>query len=456
MTFPFFSDPPTITLLQWLARGSLKQNLPRAIRLWVWLQFLYGEEGADSGLPDAFTYTDWRDVFFTNTHPTGEAIPPVHDCACRCARTTADWLFHSSVGISKETWQKSLKQHDSQPDNLQQILRSRLFGVTRRSLYGDLQILCKLGWVKRRGSIYHRVEEFPDQPQSSTTGGSSIIVHPDLAAIAENFSQKINGYQRFFLHVDYVVPKTAIDQVDDWQEQLRQVWERPIIPPILLTYQSAKLSRLVKSIVYPVCIYYVQRAPYLSAWGQLPGEEPEAVDWRNYRLDRIRKLQVLKWTNAQIPRKLQTAFQKNTLPTPDYIQEKMAEAWGFDFYQPAALMVLRFDHWFYEGYIRGTVRHDTFEQVNYARVKQLIQQHTSDFLQRQALLQIWQARSPQDAYYTAQYRIGDPNVMLRLRAWRPRMEVLLPWELRLKVAAEVEQESQLYRLFSSGANNSLN
>lgn len=39
-----FIDTPQIELLQWLARGSLKQNLLRAIRLWVWLRSLYGSE----------------------------------------------------------------------------------------------------------------------------------------------------------------------------------------------------------------------------------------------------------------------------------------------------------------------------------------------------------------------------------------------------------------------------
>jgi CRISPR-associated protein (TIGR03985 family) len=444
MLFPFFSDPPTIALLQWLARGSLKQNLPRAIRLWAWLQFLYGEEGATSKLNDPFTYAEWRDAFFTASHPHDEAVPKRHDPTCRCARTTSDWLFHSTSSISKKSWQKSLQQHDSEPENLEDILQSRLFGVTRRSLYEDLQILCRLGWVKRIGQEYCRVEAFPARALLPTTGRGSIIVHPDLAAIAENLSQEINGYQRFFLHVDYVVPKTAIDQVDEWQEQLRKIWEKATIPPISLTYHSAKLGKLVQSIVYPVCIYYVQRAPYLCAWGQVPGEAPETIDWRNYRLDRIHQLQPLKWINSHIPATLQQAFREKTLPTPDDIQEKMVEAWGFDFYQPSTLMVLRFDHWFYEGYIRGTVRHDTFEQVSYAHVKQLIQTHTPDLAQRQALLQVWRSRSPEDAYYIASYRIGDPNVMLRLRAWRPKIEILLPWELRLKVAIEVEQESRLY------------
>lgn len=443
MPFPFFSDPPTIALLQWLARGSLKQNLPRAIRLWVWLQFLYGEEGVKAGLADPFSYPDWRDAFFSGSHPVGETLPAVHDPNCRCARTTADWLFNHTVGIAQNTWQKALKQHDSQPDNLKAMLKSRLFGVTRRSLYEDLQILCKLGWVNRKGQAYYRVEEFPTRALLPAAS-SSVIVHPDLAAIAENLSQPIREHQRFFLHVEYIVPKTALDRVDEWQEQLRRLWEKTPVPPIELTYYSARLNQTLQGIVYPVCIYYVQRAPYLCAWGQVPEASPEFIDWRNYRLDRIADMRPLKWTDAHLPERLQQAFKTRSLPTPDIIQEKMTEAWGFDFYQPSSLLILRFDHWFDQGYIRDTVRHDTFELVSYARVKQLIQKHTPDTAKRQALLDIWQQRSPEDAYYQAFYRIGDSNVLLRLRAWRPKMEVLFPWQLRQQLASEVVQEWQLY------------
>lgn len=38
----------------------------------------------------------------------------------------------------------------------------------------------------------------------------------------------------------------------------------------------------------------------------------------------------------------------------------------------------------------------------------------------------------------------DRNVMMRLRAWRPRVEVFLPLELRQSVAEDVYQEWRLY------------
>lgn len=443
MTAPPFVDLPTVELLQWLARGSLKQNLSRALRLWVWLRFFYGEEDVHGQLPSRFSFADWRETFFTKTHPAGEAIPHLHDRHCRCAKTTAEWLFTPQLGVSRQEWCRSLQQHDSLPDNIKVILKARLFGVTRRSLYEDLQILTKLGWVKRKGQKYQLVEEFPTRALP-TTIGTSAIVHPDLAAIAENLSQQINGYQRFFLHVDYVVPHDAIDRVDNWQAQLRQIWENNPVPPLLVTYTSPRVHKNFQCVLYPVCIYYVQRATYLCAWGQVPNENSNLIDWRNYRLDRIQKIKVLDWVDQRVPQQMRHTFQRNALPIPEFIQERMSEAWGFDFYQPDALLLLRFDQDFHEGYVRNTVRHETFKQVSYSQVKKLIQQHTHEPEQQRTLLQLWQARSANDAYYTARYRQGDLNVLLRLRAWRPRMEVILPWQLRQQMAMEVAQEQQLY------------
>ena len=447
MSNPSFAEPPSVELLQWLARGSLKQNLPRSVRLWVWLRFLYGDEGADSSLPELFTYADWRDAFFTPTHPKGEAIPGAHDPNCRCAQLTVEWLFSSQTGLSRSLWIKALKRHDSSPDKLEDFLQTPLFRVTRRSLYEDLQILAKLGWVQRTDQAYQRVVTFPTHPVPMQTGAGSVFLQADLAAIAANLSQQINGWQRFLLHVDYIVPQTATDQVDDWQAELRQIWEQPVVPPIALTYQSAQLSKRIEGIVYPVCIYYVQRATYLCAWGQTSESEGLQMSWRNYRLDRIVELRSLSWSEARIPKALYQAYQRHQLPTPDYIQEQMAEAWGFDFYQPDELLVLRFDAWFDQSYIQGTVRHETFKPIAYDQVGRLIRQHPAlqqSPTEREALLQIWQARSLDDAYYQARYRVGDPNVMLRLRSWRPKIEVLLPWQLRQQVAAEVEREMKLY------------
>lgn len=59
---PQFTYPPTVGFLQILALGSLKQNLPKAIRLWVILRSLYGNDSDEVklNLGEHFTYEEWR------------------------------------------------------------------------------------------------------------------------------------------------------------------------------------------------------------------------------------------------------------------------------------------------------------------------------------------------------------------------------------------------------------
>jgi len=449
MSEQLFGDRPSIELLQWLARGSLKQNLLRAIRLWVWLHALYGDDKDRLLLNDPFTFADWRNAFFSSTHSKEEAIPDLHDPYCACAKTTDAWIFDARTGVSELEWQQSLQQHDAISDKaLDKLLQRRLFAVTRRSLFADLQILTELGWLKRQGQKYHRVHDLPTRPVAVSSKQLNArlntddlaFLNPDLETFAQSFSQPVGGFRRFFLEVDYIICQTNQDRVDDWQDKLRRLWEQTPVPTVGLTYNSARLGYAVDCIVYPVCIYYARRAVYLCAFGHSAERQGE---WYNYRLDRIQQMTRLVWTDPGIPQFLLQRFQQTTLPSPDYIEVEMAKAWGFDFYRPPRLMLLRFDREFHDRYIQDTFRHDTFEPVTYKQAERLIRQHTQQH--QQALLKVLQSRPPQDAYYQVYYREGDRDVGLRLRAWRPRGEVLLPWELRQTITKEVETEYQLYQ-----------
>ena len=449
MSVPIFSDPPSVELLQWLARGSLKQNLSRAVRLWVWLRKLYGDESERLELGDSFTYSQWRDAFFSPSHPKDELVPRHRDSHCLCNKSAAEWLFNAGTGIDEAQWRGLVEQHAGiEEAALDEWLSKPLFALTRRMLAGDLQMLAQLQWLEYQQRQYHRVQQWPTRPH---VRGESVkerqfsadefnFLNPDLAALAYNLSQQINSIQRFFLHVEYIISKETLDRVDDLQEQLRHLWALSLVPPVMLVYQSAKLDRVVECIVYPVCIYYMQRATYLCAFGGNPNGKG---NWCNYRLDRITKLVPLDWADGRIPPLLLQHYRDKTLPTPDYIQERMSQAWGFDFYENASQMLLRFDRLHDQRYIQGTVRHETFKRVSYEQAVRLVKTLTSP-KQQKALLTILQARSSQDAYYTAYYREGDPNVLMRLQAWRPFVEVFLPWKLRQRVAADVEKEWQLY------------
>lgn len=462
-----WSDSPSVPLLQWLARVSLKQNLPQAVRLWVWLHLLYGKPEVRLDLPEPFTYTDWRDAFFTATHTKGEEKPALHDPNCPCTKVTAAWLFGNltwnqaqweqgsaqsdqSLQQQVQAFERSLQQHGALPPDLQTFLfKTRLFGMTRRTLYNDLQVLVEIHWLRRIGQGYHRVAEFPVRPSATVeetesrlmTRELAFLTHPDLAAIADSLSQNLNGQRRFFVHVEYVVSPDLLDRVDEWQNRLRQWWQQDPVPPILLTYQQAGSEAAVELVVYPVCLYYYQRGPYLCAFGQVP--QGSELDWRNYRLDRIESLTPLTWSDARIPPPLLRQYRQGTLPSSDEIQIRMEDAWGFDYYQPAELLLIRFDREWDQRYIQNTMRHSTFEPVEYEEAGALIRQALKG-KQQKALLKIWRSRSEQDAYYQAQYRRDDPNVRQRLRAWRPHVEVLLPWELRQRMTWEVEQEWRWY------------
>lgn len=452
-----FRDVPHVELLQWFARGSLKQNLLRSIRLWVWLGTLYGEprQRVALDLDEGFTYAQWRDLFFTSTHPKGEEVPKHDDANCPCTKTTADWLFNSQTGIIEAEWKKSLLSHAGiKESKLNKLLQERLLAVTRRSLQADLETLENLGWLVYKNHKYYRVKEYPLRPLSVKDEASAAkfstyelnFLHEDLVAIAQNHSQEINGMQRFFVHLDYVIPKSTIDLVENWQWELKELWTKTPIPPIKLKYSSAKIANTVDCIVYPICIYYVQRAVYLCAFGDSPNRENH---WYNFRLDRVQEITSLEWKNSVIPQHLQQRYQQKTLPNPSEITLKMSQAWGFDFYLPSQLMLLRFNRDFAQRYVKGTERHDTFKEISYTEAKDVIQQQIQQPQQQKRLLKTFFNRSSTDAYYTAFIRYKnkterDNNVIMRLRAWRPMCEVLLPLELRNEMIEEVENEAKLY------------
>ncbi|MBW4505031.1 MAG: TIGR03985 family CRISPR-associated protein [Scytonematopsis contorta HA4267-MV1] len=475
MSEPIFQHPPDIEVLQWLAQNSLQQNLLRAIRLWVWLRSLYGDETNRVQLPDAWTFADWQEAFFSNTHPKGEKAPHLHDQNCPCSKTTAEWLFESGTGINETEWKQSLtsyyfakstnKNNSHNFNNLKQktellfidtndkgrkktlddILQRRLFAVTRRSLQEDLYILKNMGWVKFNDKTYQIVDEFPKFNYAVNSKVTKKINLQDLTfsnvgleTAIDIFSQPLGGFRRFFIEVDYIIPDNRED-VDDCLNFLKEVWATVPIPPVKFIYKSAKLGRSIERIVYPVCIFYARRAIYLSAFGQTPSDQGE---WYNYRLDRIQNVQQLEWTDSNIPEVLLKEYP-DKLKTPEYIREEISDVWGYDFYEKRRLLVLRFERDFHDLYVEGTFRHENFQKISYKTVKEIINKQPS--LEKEALIQVLEKRSPNDAYYKVFYRDKDVNIIHRLRSWRPNGEVLLPWDLRRKFAQEALQEVQLYQ-----------
>lgn len=439
-----FNAPPTVPLLQTLARVPLGQNLIKPIRLWAWLTLLYGEN--DLGLPREFTLAQWRDRFFTPTHPRSDAIPHNHDPRCPCQRTVAQWIeLELPHGLA--AWGEQLRQTGQITDEMVEgCLQRKLFAVTRRSLATDLKDLEKLGCLTLKGRIYHCVADLP--PAIAQHDGSVVdrlnfpVMNEDLKAIAYNLSEPLQGCKRFFLEVDYIVPKHALDRVEDWQAQLKEIWQQDPIPPVRLTYNSARRRKVLYPVVYPICIYYVRRSVYLCTYGESTNKERQ---WCNYRLDRVQKITELTWDDPNIPDFLYKAYRNHTLTHPDYIAVECEKAWGFDFYQPAAVMILRFEPKFAAGYIHNSDRHATFKPIAYEEITTFLTGCGYEQSDAKTMAEILNKRSPQDAYYRAYYRVDDVNVIQRLRAWRPKVEILWPPDLRKRMCKEVEEERQFYQ-----------
>lgn len=481
-----FDFSPTVELLQLLARGSLRQNLPKAVRLWVILRSHYGNETDPLKLQlgETFTYSNWSQKFFTETdrYHKDYAIPTNHDPQCPCAQTISHWLFDSDLGVDKKEWQQSfLKLYPMPERELERLLsagiipetkkgsnqkslpENRLFAVTSKNLQYDFNALVEMGWLRvqkvsqgkstRLKTLYSRVKELPNPAIYSETASSDLegvgvgnVILNDLADFFDDFGGEINGEQRFFLDIEYIVHRQLSQQINGIRKQLKEIWHQSRISPIKITYASARNFQRHQDegeqyIVYPVCIYYSHRAPYLFAFGQNPRDESK-IDWYDYRLDRIQSLQKLKWDDVDIAGFSQNICQSKT---PKKIENLRAQAWGFDFYKPQEVLLVRFNCYFHSAYIEGTEREEIFKQITYKQAQNLINNCRHTFEQKQLILAAIQARSPSDIYCQLNYRVGDNNIIMRLRAWGPKVEVLLPWDLRQIMAEDIETTRSFYR-----------
>lgn len=510
---PQFTYPPSVGVLQVLAPGSLKQNLPKAVRLWAILRSIYGSDSDEVklNLGERFTYEEWRNQFFTqaqsaNKHDRSQKvyhkrdeIPPLHDPECYCAKTLTDWLFagDSSLTVSQKIWEESFLQlypialsqlkvflaTANYPREAETVDRTksqyeslkakknyvppfpdgRLFAVTGKNLEFDFEALIKMGWlnltqVKGVGKrMYLKVQKFPAiESLNVPENTGNFITQVDFMAIAENYRQPINGVQRFLMQVEYVVSQAATDKIDNWQQQLKALWETTPTRPIEIQYDSASLLREARRIIYPVCIYYSQRAPYLCAFGQKPKNRND-IGWHNYRLDRIQSLEILEWNDPKVPDSLKKLVVKQQL-SPEFIQIELAAAWGFDFYQPSRKMLLRFDRDFHDRYIINSFRHETFRFINAPLdFRKFIREYAPNPAEKERLVAILESlpTQPDDdeyphAYYSADFRSNDlnlidNNVMMRLRAWGPKVEVVLPFDLRDRIIKDIEETRNLYQ-----------
>ncbi|MCT7995977.1 TIGR03985 family CRISPR-associated protein [Laspinema olomoucense] len=480
-----FTYPPSPDILQWLAGGQLGNRLLRSLRLWVLLTQLYGERSPWAmDLPQPFGYPHLRDRLFAPTHGKSDLLTAEQleyqctDGRCICHRTVTELLLTAEQ--SPESWMPDVIHLSGlATEELEELVQQAPFTTVHRSIRDDLKQLAELGWLESvsRGKYQCiSLEELPrlpglqraiaPQPDAALLSLSQVrellplledisFIQPNLEVLIQSLWEQVASdakpaepldnrrQRRIFIHLDYILSPEVQEQVDTYQDQLEQLWRTSSSGVVQFEYELAQ-GGIVQFTTYPVCLHYVRRAKYLSAWGETPEGE---MGWHNYRLDRITspKLTVLAWGDPQIPKLLREMRREGGLPTSKEVEAELEAAWGFNFYLPRKLLLLRFPRDFTRRYVEGTVRHGTFEPVEYDSLRDLVRRQVQDEGDRTAALQVLANRSQTDAYYRAWIREGDINVRMRLRSWRPNGEVILPQSLRRQMAQEATRELSHYR-----------
>ncbi len=478
-----FIYPPSPQILQWLAGGQLANRLLRSLRLWVLLQRFYSSESPIRAiLSQTFIYPELRDLLFAPTHPTSDLLTAdqllanCRDSSCICHQSSKELLFTPNTAQSESEWTKIVMQMTGIPKaELAKKLRERPFATVHRSIRDDLKKLVEQGWLRSPRRQYYQCipsSKFPPPPteiipnqngdELSKTQISEILqvlesiafVQPNIEILIDSLRTQVSDRaisqtaqtpsKRIFIHLDYILSPDQQDQVDDYQAQLESLWHKHEGGVVQFPYWSVSQSQEILITVYPVCLHYIRRAKYLSAYGKDPKGK---FGWHNYRLDRItsNQLKILAWGDPDVPKPLKNLWRSGQLPTPTTVQNELNEAWGFDFYRPAELFIVRFPTEFARWYVQDTFRHPTFQTIAHQNLPHLIREQIKDLQQQQQLLQIIAQKSEIDAYYQGWIRTGDVNVLMRLRDWRPNGEVIAPLSIRQLLQTEAAQELANYQ-----------
>jgi CRISPR-associated protein (TIGR03985 family) len=476
-----FDYPPSPAVLQGLGGGQLASRWQRVVRLWWLLRSLYGGDSPWCWhLSDPFRYGDLRSRLFAPSHGTADsATVPMLTAACAGGSCVCQKSIQALIGEPMpdgdlSAWQAAMAQLGLGPEQLD--LSAQPFAAVHRSIRDDLKALVAQGWLDSAGRGQFRVvpaAQWPRLPELAPTASgltfstaetwellsalqAIAFVQPNLEVIINRLWEHAtatpaphhSGWQteptrRIFVHLDYILPPPVQERIDTHQEMIERLWRSPDGGVIQFENLLARQGRTATVTVYPVCLHYARRAKYLSAYGLDPDGR---VGWHNYRLDRIgsQGLRVLPWGDPAIPAELKQLRNCGELPTPADVEAALEAAWGFNFYLPKGWLLMRFSPGFARWYVDDTERHPTFERVSYGEARSRVQRYVPP-AERAAVLAVLAQRRPQDVYYAGWVRLGDINVVMRLRDWRPQGEVIAPWGLRQQMAQEVQQEMAHYK-----------
>ncbi|OIP68759.1 MAG: CRISPR-associated protein [Oscillatoriales cyanobacterium CG2_30_44_21] len=501
-----FHNPPTVQLLNWLVQGNLASSTSRAVRFWVILGIIYRDRLLTDVFrypdlrdrlysPQHPTSEKLKAESFTNG---------CGDRHCICAKSLNHWLHPSDAMRSQlqaltsfdlQQCETALSQfpfatvHRSLRGDLEKLVQ---LGWLKSLPRGEFQVLpvdllpqlppdIYLGFNsgltnQRSPSQLPMVNSWLSQNLSRQQCLDLLValdtismVQPNLELLLDSLSELLIAEQdsdrllskhqklpHTFVNLDYILPLEVQDRVDDYHKQLEDLWHTADSGVIQFNYEViqqssvikltdfSKFSSLVKQItVYPVCIHYLRRAKYLSAYGVDPDGN---MGWHNYRLDRItsESLKILAWGDRDVPKHLKELRNSGKLPTSQEVEIELGKAWGFKFYEEPQLLLIRFSEDFARWYVDNTVRHPTFKAIAHPKIASLLQKFIPNDHEREKILTILEQRSAGDRYYQAWIRANDVNIVQRLRDWRPNGEVLAPISLRQKMVDEATQELMHY------------
>lgn len=435
------------------AKANCLMLLASGVRRWVILRSLYDRDSQFfvEFETELFNCADWLSKF-------QQAISDYQSLSLE------SWLFTDYTEVVKAQFISALKARYKLEDNdIKELLSTLVFAVTDRTFRNQFTQLASLKnhllerqTINKRTNSKKQIHKFRKRlptaileilttEQNFDSDRIFEVFTNEVSAIAELLLAKIKGEQRLFIHHEYVVNEDLREASADLADRLKEIWKITPTPPIQITYYSAYLNQTQKYIVYPACLYYYQRAYYLCAFGQRPQrtETQPQLGWYNYRLERITRLKTLSWDTPSLPFPQSELINHPENYSPDYIQQELDSAYGFDFYESVDLMLLRFQTSFAQRYIDNSFRHPTFEKLaSYRDAVALVEQLKLPN-RRKVLAHINQY--PEAAYYTLRYRHQEHNVIMRLQAWGPRVEVIFPAKLRQVMRQELEQTWQFYQ-----------
>jgi hypothetical protein len=260
------------------AKSNCLMLLASGARRWVILRSLY-DCNSDFFIDfesDLFNCADWLNKF-------KKAISNYQ------SYTFEYWLFSDYTGVVKTQFISTLKsRYKLDNEDIKELFATLIFAVTDRTFRNQFTQLAKLkNQFLERKVINHKanskkqIHKFHKQlpatiiellatEQSSNFDGVLEFLTNEVSAIAELLVAKVNGEQRLFIHHEYVVNENQRDASADLADRLKEIWKIAPTPPIQITYYSAYLNQTQKYIIYPVCLYYYQRAYYLCAFGERP------------------------------------------------------------------------------------------------------------------------------------------------------------------------------------------